>query len=126
MTSNENVIDSGLTLYDINKMLIKDASPLDSNERLNLNKAIWNLTQKECNEFYMLLCNDVNYYTVFNVAKSGNYDNLEDVVMECAEDLGPIIAYSEAEGAIEIWVRAGEEVVVMYFFPYDRGVVKCL
>ena len=126
MISNENAIDSGLTLYDINKMLIKDATPLDASERLNLNKAIWNLTQRECNEFYMLLCNDVNYYTVFNVAKNGNYDNLEDVVMECAEDLGSIVAYSEAEGAIEIWVKINEEAVVMYFFPYDRGVVKCL
>ena len=127
MTSNDNVIDSGLTLYDINKMLIKDSSPLDANERWELGKAIWQLCENTNNKFYMLLCNDIRYYTLFNRTKDA-YEVIEDIVMECAEDIGKIISYNATEESIEIWVRVDEveEIFVMYFFPYDRGVVKCL
>lgn len=127
MTSNENVIDSGLTLYDVNKMLIKESAPLDANERWELGKAIWQFCENTNNKFYMLLCNDIRYYTLFNRIKDA-FENIEDIVMECAEDIGKIVSYNATEEAIEIWVRANEieEILVMYFFPYDRGVVECL
>ena len=77
-------------------------------------------------EYFMLLCADLVYYTMF-IMDSFSVENTADVVIECLENLGKIksIDFTEGKQAIEIWIQKDEEVVVAYFFNYDQGVIKC-
>jgi hypothetical protein len=72
----------------------------------------------------MLLCNELKYYTVFNTEKAFE-EKLEEVVFECLNNVGTIVAVDPTEdgAAIEIWVKLEEEAKVFYFFGYDKGVI---
>ena len=57
-------------------------------------------------------------------------ERLENIMLdECiTQPLGDIksIEVTEDGGAIEIWYTAHDDSYVMYFFPYDAGVVVCI
>ena len=89
---------------------------------------LMNYIQETENEFYMMLCRDMNYYTLFHIVDYLTEPSIYDEVIECAKDLGTIksIEYVET-GAIEIWFQPIEaDPVVMYFFGYDGGVIDCI
>ena len=84
----------------------------------------------------MLICRDINYYTLF--ATIGNDkipleppERIEKEVLACVKDIGELRSAEEIEGteAVEIWVQPKEEYgpdpLVMYFFNYDKGVIRC-
>ena len=124
----ENKIETGLTLYDLNKNIMKQQTPLDDNELYEAIENILAFCEEQKNRYYMLLCHELRYFTLFDYQSSLglNLPNIEEEVIGCAHDIGSILSVEEGENAIEIWVKTEEdEVFVMYFFPYDRGVIKC-
>lgn len=77
--------------------------------------------------YYMLLCRELNYYTVFQRQFTG-LEDFGDVVIECLENLGNIksIEVTEDKTAIEAWiVNSDNEAHVVYLFNYDQGVIIC-
>lgn len=119
----------GLTLsaYDINKQLIGQLQIMDNDVINEKKKMIRDFVDKEHNQFYMLLCRDVNYYTLFAIDVKLADECVDDAVIECATDLGLIKSIEPTEDgrAIEIWVSNSEDTYVMYFFPFDAGVIVC-
>ena len=124
----ENKMETGLTIYDLNKNIMKQQMPLDDNELYEATENIFAFCEEQKNRYYMLLCHELRYFTLFDYQNSLglNLPNIEEEVIGCAHDIGSILSVEEGEDAIEIWVKAEEdEAFVMYFFPYDRGVIKC-
>lgn len=79
-------------------------------------------------KYFMLLCRDTNYYTLFDVVDEPLLTHFADDVIECAQTQGgiKIIDLTEDQDAIEIWVQPmGEEPIIMYLFHYEEGVIKC-
>ena len=79
---------------------------------------------------YMLLCRELNYYTVFQRQfNAATHENFGDVVIECLENLGDIksIELTETKDAIEAWIvdPNEHEAYVVYLFNYDQGVIIC-
>ena len=77
--------------------------------------------------YFMLLCNDIHYYTVFEVDDFYE-ENIEDIVIECLQDVGVIqqINMSDVEeDAVECWVKNENGAIMFLFFRYDWGIVKC-
>ena len=118
-----------MSLYDMNKQLI---SQLPAMEDIDKQKEILhNFREATNNSHYMLLCRELNYFTLFEqpIVADRDYENLdyfENLVLDCVGDIGIVHDMSQTEdhGAIEIWViTPGEETVCMYLFPYDAGVV---
>lgn len=110
-------------LYDLNKQLVSQLPEfMDAKIRLEEFK-------KDNVNFYMLLCRELNYYTIFQISNTApEEDKFSDVVIECANDIGIIKAATPTDdGAFEIWVTDTEtnESYVMYLFNYDRGIVPC-
>ena len=74
--------------------------------------------------YYMLLCKDISYYTVFT---SGNeFETFGNAVITCAQDVGKVINadLTEDNRAVEIWVRnEAEEVYCMYLFDCQQMIV---
>lgn len=118
------VIDTGMTLYDMNKQLIAKEKPFDTillNAKVK--KMVTNIYNKK-KPYWMLLCNERHDYTVFIPL------TLEGTVKELIETLlnrGEIISIEEQEDEnYEIWVRdpKTKENYAYYFFDYSFGVIK--
>lgn len=110
-------------LYDLNKQLVSQLPPFEeARERIEAFKS-------DKVNYYMLLCRELNYYTLFALTKDETIkDKFTDVVIECANDIGVIKAANVTEDgmAFEIWVTdETNESFVMYLFNYDKGVVPC-
>ena len=125
----EEKVDGNFTMnaYEINKQIIGQLQIMDDETIDQKKRLIREFVNEEHNQFYMLLCRDVNYYTLFAIDLKLADECIEDVVVECCNDLGLIksIELTEDKRAIEIWVSNSEDTYAMYLFPYDAGVIVC-
>ena len=114
-----------MNLYDMNKQLISQMPILNDEDLKSCRQTIHNYLLAKQSKFYMLLCKDINYYTLLHVVAEG--PAAADEVIECVKCLGDVKSVDMNENdAIEIWVQ--EEVrgpMVMYLFSYDAGVIEC-
>ena len=126
--NDETASSIGMNMYDINKQIIAQLPAIDEENMAAVKREI---IRKYCNqqkaEYYMLLCRDINYYTVFRIDLKLADETIEDVLVECANCIGAIksIGFTEDEQAIELWMTNEEDTYVAYFFPYDEGVIVC-
>ena len=124
--------DGGLkfSAYDMNKQLVSQMENIENNEQemIKALETLENFWDEKNDEHFMLLCNDMNYYTVFQRAYGNGLNSFKTEVIECLHNIGAIKSLeltSDGTG-IEIWIQeVGEDPMVMYLFPYDCGVVKC-
>lgn len=133
-----------LTAYDMNKQLIHQLPSLTEEELDDKKNIVVQFVNDTDNEYYMLLCREMNYFTLChrvpdmnpspadNVRQYLEWPNeiitIEDLVIECARVLGEIKAIEQVDGAVEIWVdnpMFEDCTCAMYFFPYDGGVEAC-
>ena len=115
-----------MTTYELNKTVI---AKLPSNlSRSDIKTKLHELYLRDIDvKFYMLLCNDIHYYTVFFREPGPEVtDYFEDVVIECLKDNGEVkyIDWNETETALECWViNENNECNMFMLFPYDKGVI---
>ena len=124
----EGNVNLGMTIYDLNKQVISQMDMLEGAAREEAHLHITNMATRSNNTYFMLLCRDINYYTLFKLNKDNNdLCNIANEVFECAEDIGAIKSVESVDGdAIEIWVHpVDSDPIVMYLFPYDAGVIEC-
>ena len=130
-----------MTAYDINKQIISQLPTLSDEEIEEKKAMILDFCDQTRNVYYMLLCRDINYFTLCHrtweptdahTARSYTDTNelisISDLVIECIGGLGEVKSIELVEGAIEIWFtnpNYEEGTYVMYFFPYDGGVEAC-
>lgn len=120
----EGKTEIAMGIYDMNRQIIGQLKPLSDDELHEKSKIITQLIDETRNRFYMLLCRDINYYTVLMRIPEAE-EMMEKVVVDCAKYIGNIKAIEIVEGAVEIWVSNEEETYAMYLFPYDGGVEIC-
>ena len=125
-TNTDGSIDSGLTLYDINKQLIEKMPSKITEEQLKEGKQILEEFKQQCN-YFMLLCNDIHYYTVLKVVDLSELQ-FENVVIELLQDNGviqDILWTDEDKQSVECWVKNETGTYMFLLFPYDWGVIEC-
>ena len=118
----------GMTIYDLNKQIIAQMGVLEGIPREEAHLRITDMAAVSQNTYFMLLCRDINYYTLFKLDKDNSgLCNIASEVFECAEEIGAIKSAEGVEsGAIEIWVHPVDgDPIAMYLFPYDAGVIEC-
>lgn len=110
-------------VYEMNQQIVSQMPKLTEEQILQAIETVKGFAKE--GKYYMLLCNELKYYTVF-VKDNGHYD-LPTEVVECAAELGDLKGVDiDENGAIEIWVHPhNDEPHAMYFFNYDAGVVVC-
>lgn len=116
-----------LNLYDLNKQFISQIPDLDDDGIEVALMTVMAYMKNTENKYYMLLCRDVNYYTLFNVSSAITEPYACEEVLACAGDWGTLKSVEINENdAVEIWVHNEQEgPMVMYLFPYDTGVIEC-
>lgn len=113
-----------INLMELNSMLITQMPELESTEKGE--KEILNYVNTTRVNYYMLLNNELRYYTVFHKNKKRNATSIEKEVIECAKELGAIKSIGPNEdGVIEIWITDGDKSYPLYFFDYEKGVIEC-
>ncbi len=114
----------GVTLYEINQMAVQQLEPLTDEQLVEAKTYIRNLTHQYDSKYFMLLCRDLNYYTMFILNEDG--PNFEDEVVECLRVLGEIKSIEIYEELIECWITDAENTAhVAYLFDYSQGVIEC-
>lgn len=117
-----------LTWYELKCAQMAKLPKLSKEGYKNGKKMLDKLKNKFNNLHYMMLCNELRYYTVLvSCPCQVCNDKFSDVIIECAESVGEIldINFDETKTAVQIWIRtAPEEVHAVMVFPYDAGVVQ--
>lgn len=113
-----------ISLMELNSMAITQLSPLTDEEIVKAKLAIKKFASFG---YYMLLSNELKYYTVFDFNKNYTKDNprLIDEVVACLQDLGEIKSYDINDDSIEFWITKEDKSYPLYFFDYSGGVIKC-
>ena len=127
-----------LTMYDINKQLINQMEPLTEDERAgHFYTTLLPFLDETNNSYYMLLCRDINYYTLFHRTGGAEDESFDKVLEEILDNYGTWITYSwaneQTKDAIEYWVKITmpggdedkfEDLYCFLLFPYDAGLVE--
>lgn len=117
-----------LNLYNLNKQIIEQLGPINTEEQ---REKIYNILnsfhiEKSDNNFFLLFGKEISYFTLFQtVAKDAECANLAEGVIECLENVGELysVETTKEEDAVEIWVKEPYiGLTVLYLFPYDQGV----
>ena len=119
-------IDTGMSLYSLNQSIISQLAPLTDDKIDKLQFEIQSMANKDRNDFHMLLCNELHYYTILQYSSALNSDfiNIGQAVTDLLYENGwEIICYDKYDDRIEIWGKKDTDTHVFMFFPYDRGVV---
>ena len=120
----------GMSLYDVNKNFMADQPSISQDELTASLKVIEDYvfdTYKN-STYFMLLCKELSYYTVFVRDSESSTNILTDEVLNCLQWIAKDILSIElntTNNTPEIWIRTPEEeVVCMYLFNYDNGVIN--
>lgn len=115
-----------MSLYDLNKSIISQLPKLE-----DLTTAIDLINEFDKfvdSEYYMLLCRDISYYTIFNhfINSDNEFSNLGEAVLTCAQEIGELVSVelTTDKGAIEIWVKTNEDSLCMYLFNCANLIVN--
>lgn len=121
---NMDKIDLHMTIYEMNQQIIAQI-PTYTNEQIQNGVNIINEFDKQQRAtYYMLLCKEFSYFTLFEFENSSS-ENLGQAVMDCLTHLGDIKAIETADNTqIEIWVMISDTAQCFHLFKYDQGVVK--
>ena len=118
LTNSNSKIE--MSIYDMNSQIIAQLPDADLEE---VKAKIDNYASRTDNGYYMFLCKEQSYFTVFSRKAIPNY-TLGDAVIECASDLGKIKAIdTSSPNEIEVWVMFGTKADCIHLFPYDLGIV---
>ena len=123
------MLDLGMTEYDVNKLVVAQLPALITEKQLApYREMIREYTHNHITSvgYYMLLCNDIHYYTVFEVCDEYE-EQVENIILECLQNIGVIqqINKAENENAIECWVKNEKGVFMFMLFDYEWGVITC-
>ena len=123
----EGDINLGMTMYDLNKQIISQMGVLEGEPRENAHLCITHMADVSNSTYFMLLCREENYYTLFKLTRDNSgLANIASEVFDCVEDIGAIKSVEPVDGAVEIWAHPVDgDPVAMYLFPYDAGVIEC-
>lgn len=120
----EAVIDN----YAINKQMYSKIAPPSQEEIASMmaNVGAWLSTHYK-SHYYMLLNNELHYYTVFNILDA-NYNKMIQELKECLAFRGRIldIEYQHAEDAYQIWIKEykTDEVYMFMLFNAEGFVIE--
>lgn len=122
-------IESGLTLYDLNKDLLQKERALSSTKIKQKRPDIIKFFNEIKNNYYMLLCNELKDYTVFKTddKREDTYTIAADELILCMQNRGNILSIERTDDkvALEIWMRIEDKIYVYYAFGYDAAIIDC-
>ena len=116
-----------MTLYEFNQNLCNSLPDKDKEAIEKLGETVIKpYLEKHSSSYYLLLNNDLHYYTFFVFNEFSITNNLIDELIDLVSELGTIKSINlDTDGnAIEFWIKQGETTNLYVFFDYARGVIE--
>ncbi len=119
----------GVTVYQLNQQIIQQMPNLDADGIQNGINVIDQFTHPYC--AYMLLCRDINYYTVFITGNEESNETVGQATIDCFSGMDAelkAVDLTDDGNAVEIWFILPNEGAIplcAYLFNYDEGVILC-
>lgn len=120
-----------MSLYECNRTLMSNRPDLTPEEIAAKAQYLEDWFEKNPDRYFMLLCNELNYFTVFHQCTTtfGTFAKLAKEVLKLVElYIGNIKAIeTDTNGVIAIWGWQHDENELphcFYLFPYGQGVVE--
>ena len=124
-----------MTLYDLNKQMVKQLPPMDADGKKNFIENIFNeFENKYDSHYFMLLCKELSYFTVFH-KNEGNDKAFAEAVHELLSEKGTILTAGwdneEDKNSLEYWVKVNIpiennpdyiDIFCFYLFDYHNGI----
>ena len=117
---------ASINLYELNKSA-KSVAPDYTDEEFD--KAYTTLKKffnHHIGTYYMLLSNELKYYTVFQTECPDGEASVIQEVMNLFKYFDNIKSVELVDNGVEIWGTWQGELSVFYLFQYDKGVIRCL
>ena len=123
-STNEN--GSKISLYQFNQMAIAQLPDMSDEDVEKSKSDIRAFIDNINSPVYMLLCRDLDYYTVFLV-NSTYEEQMESAVIECAQNLGSLksVDFNEDENVMEFWFANEGIAYAAFLFDYQGGIITC-
>lgn len=112
-----------MSLFEINQQLISQFNDFTNEDWVEAVEKIDKWHDEIKSDYYMMLCKEISYYTVF-INGDYSHSSLGEMVRECLAFVGNVLTidYSNKE-CLDIWIRINEETQCLHLFNYTRGVV---
>ena len=119
-----------MNLYEMNQQFMASQEPLPVKELEQAIKDVildytFNMIGNACeNKHFMLLCKDINYYTIFEYSEGA--ESIISAFLDCIKNVGQVLSieYNKTNFTPEIWVRTPDyENICMYYFNCENLVV---
>ena len=119
-------------VYDLSKGVVGQFEPLNDLELASAQERIETYLEKSFglakNQYWMLLCRELNDYTVFVAHQQYDLGFLAGEVIGCATDRGQVldVCLDDRGEAYEIWIKISgtEEIHAYLLFPYGQAVIE--
>ena len=112
-----------MTLFDMNAQLISQLPTLTEKQINDKIKVINEFENEHSDNYYMLLCKEYGYYTMFVVSQYTEFKGLGDAVVACLEQFD-IRSIEKLDQEVEIWIVENNIPYCMHLFEYGLGVVE--
>lgn len=118
-----------MTLYEINQAAYKSLPPLIKEQIEEYEKQLSEYLRTHMSKYYMILCNERRYYTVYTWdPRHSFYKNTDKMaweIMNITKSIGTLkgIEFLE-DNTVEFWIEEDDECNAYHLFDYERGVVE--
>lgn len=122
-----------VSLYKMNQDIIRTMPDMTDEQLMFARETFKDWVAAHRDTYYMLLCNELHYYTVFRFPyvadhiSDARYTDFWTELMDVMSYVGPAkIIEEDTNGMMSIWAtaRQDEDVHCFYLFPYGQGVVE--
>lgn len=112
-----------INLYNLNKQIMAQMEPFNIEKWEQAEKDIDAWDKENNASYYMMLCKEKSYYTVFT-DDGYEFHGLGAAVRECLEFVGNVVSIDINPEVIEIWIRELNDAYCLHLFNYEDGVVS--
>lgn len=126
--NKETQTNPSISLYELNRGLISQLKPYDMEDTKKAFEAVKDWLSKNRDSYYMFLCKEKSYFTVFDATQSSY------IVVDMASQFFALleefdVIYSievDTNNAVAVWACFDDDELphCYYLFPYGRGVIR--
>ena len=121
-----NAPTADISMYNLNCQYYERQEALNDKELKRGRKDIKAFFTKRKANYYLLLNNELRYYTFFAIKDKGELieDEIMDLLATCFDDVKEI-KYNIDNKTMEIWATFKGVTALFLLFDYDGGVIEC-
>ena len=114
-----------MTLYELNQANYAQLPTMDKAALANSRGYIIDFLDREKSKYYLLLNNDLHYYTLFTFKGGYNPGAMTKEILDIVSELGEVKSIeTNSNGALEFWIVTEDGCNMYPLFTYERGVIE--